>query len=425
MTHLRPLGFAQHLAVALLLSPLLNVWAAEATAEQPVDLTDNEVASAPDALGGEAEGDSHVLSNPWWMNLDIYGFGAAGFYDTGSDATRPRGGFEIKEASLFIEADVWDDASFFIELQTNRLGRDDQLFTRTGEVYVHFRELRLGRLAPIGLKLGRIDIPFGEEYLWQDAIDNPLITNSASYPYGWDEGLLLYADRDKFSWVIAVMDGTDARSREDNSDKAVAVKAYGKPMEALYLSASFMTNGDAATSALEFAGSHFQPIGASHASTLGASPSAQVGARLFEFDAKYQLLRSRPSGNAYLSVSLGSAKQNDVVGRFDRNLRWLTVQPYWGFANRWYAVLRFSEIGTYDDNEGFHFDGKTFAGGNAAFGYDTKRFRRVGLGLGWIPNPHVRAKLEIGEDSFDLIAASTLRNGGDREFIGFEIAVGF
>ena len=40
------------------------------------------------------------------------------------------------------------------------------------------------------MKLGRIDIPFGDEYLWQDAIDNPLITNSAAYPYGWDEGIL-------------------------------------------------------------------------------------------------------------------------------------------------------------------------------------------------------------------------------------------
>ena len=163
-----------------------------------VDLTPREGPPLASNDDPESDDQDHVLASAWWSNFDIYGFGAAGYYDTGSDATRAAGGFEIKEASLFVEADVWEGVSFFVELQTNRLGRDDQLFTRTGEVYVHFRELRLGNLPPFGLKLGRIDLPFGEEYLWQDASDNPLITNSAAYPYGWDEGVLLYGDAKAF-----------------------------------------------------------------------------------------------------------------------------------------------------------------------------------------------------------------------------------
>jgi len=386
----------------------------------PVDLS---VRERP-AIDGDT--DSDVRARPWWRNFDIYGFGAAGYYDTGSDATRANGGFEIKEASLFIEADVWDDTSFFVELQTNRLGKDDQLFTRTGEAYIYFHSLRLGGLSPIGLKLGRVDIPFGEEYLWQDASDNPLITNSAAYPYGWDEGVVLFGDfSDRFSWVAAVMDGTDARSQEDNSDKSVTLKVYGNPTAPLYLSASWMTNGANSKSAIEFAGSHFQPVGASHVSTLGSSTSAEVDSSMFEFNAKYQLLRSDPSKNAYVAFSVGGAQQDDSGAIFDRSFRWYSVEPYVSFGDRWYAVLRYSEIGTYEDDEGYHFDGKTFAGGNGTFGYDTKRFRRLGLGLGWMPNPNVKAKFEIGKDWFDLIQVSTLANGGDRDFIAFEIAARF
>lgn len=417
--------FLTSLWMLLLLFPVPRVSVAQTAGEDYVNLAPQEETYLEGASDIGRANEGHVLSNPWWRNFDIYGFGAAGYYDTGSDATRASGGFEVKEATLFIEADVWEGINFFVELQTNRLGKDDQLFTRTGEVYLHFRELRLGQLPPFGLKLGRFDIPFGEEYLWQDSIDNPLITNSASYPYGWDEGVLIYGEIKGLSWIAAVMDGTDERSREENSDKAVAIKIYGNPIAPLYLSASLMTNGDASKSAIEFGGSHFQPLGASHTSTLGNSPSTEVGAGLLEFNARYQLLSSHPSKSAYVSVSLGGAKQDDVGSAFDRSFSWFSLEPRLDFNDRWYGVVRYSEIGTYDSDEGYHFDGKTFAGGNNAFGYDTKRFQRVGIGLGWTPNPNIRAKLEIGKDRFDLVDGSPLADGGNRGFIGFEIAAGF
>ena len=270
------------------------------------DLTSREVNALPQAAGEPLQADEHVLSNPWWMNFDISGFIAAGYYDTGSNATRPIGTFEIKEASLFVSASVWEDADIFLELQTNRLGKDNQLFIRTGEVYIHLRNIGNGTGNAIGLKLGRIDIPFGEEYLWQDAIDNPLITNSASYPYGWDEGVLAYGNFNRISWIAALMDGTDQRSEEDNSDKALAFKFYSDVSANLYLSASMMTNGQAAKSAVEFGGSHFEPIGASHASTLPSSPSVQVDARLYQIDVKYDFLNSNESKRAYIAFAIGS-----------------------------------------------------------------------------------------------------------------------
>lgn len=360
----------------------------------------------------------HVLSNPWWRNFELEGFGAVGFYDTGMNGTRPHGGFEIKEASLFVHADVWEDIELYFEVQTNRLGKDDQLFTRTGEVYVNFRDVIESDGFQVGIKTGRIDIPFGEEYLWQDATDNRLITNSASYVYGWDEGVLVYGQYGALAFVASITDGTDERSREDHDDKALNVKVSGNPTEALYLSASFMHNGVAAKSAVEFGGSHFQPVGSSHVSTLGASSSSEVNAYMYQVDFSYRI-----TDYFSLSAHAGSAHQGDDDSQFERDFRWFAVEPYYQLNSRWYLSARYSEIGTYDDDEGYHFDGKTFANGNGNFGYDTSKFRRLGVGFGYEPNPRVRLKMEVGKDWFDLIDASTIATTDDREFVAVEVAV--
>ncbi|MGI9227749.1 MAG: hypothetical protein ACR2PU_03055 [Gammaproteobacteria bacterium] len=373
----------------------------------------------------ESNDEDHILSRPWWRNFDIHGFGAVGFYDTGSAGTREHGSFEIKEASLFVEAAVWKDISFFVELQTNRLGKDDDLFTRTGEVYAHFKDIPIGESTSLGMKLGRIDIPFGEEYLWQDAIDNPLITYSAAYPYGWDEGVLLYSSFHGLNWIFAVTDGTDARSSDENSEKAFNLKFYGNPWEPLYLSLSLMSNGDGTKSAFEFGGSHFRPIGAPFTSALGDSPSTEVESNLIELASKYNFdLMGNTSG--YVALTFGAAEQDDKVSSFDRDFMWFSIEPYLKFTNSWYTVLRYSEIGTYDNDEHYNFYGKIYAGGDAVSSFDIERFQRLGIGLGWAPNPHIRAKFEIGKDWFTLIDASPLSaDNEDREFAGFEMAVGF
>ena len=376
-----------------------------------VDLAATEV--APSALARvPPQANTHVLAKPWWHNIEFSGFAAAGAYHTGKDATRAEGGFEIKEASLFVAASVWEDTDLFLELQTNRLGKDDSLLVRTGEVYIHLRNLALGQHR-LGLKLGRIDLPFGEEYLWQDAHQNPLITNSAAYPYGWDEGLLVYGDFNQWHWIFAVTDGTDQRSFEDHADKAFNLKVYGEPTPNLYLSASAMQNGAAGKSAIEFGGSHFESV----------ADSPRVDAQLFEVDAKLTFQWGERDG--YLAAALGAAKQDDPLADLDRDLRWLSIEPYLRLAPHWYTALRYSEIGTYDSRAGFHFDGKTFAGGNSAFGFDVQRFRRLGLGVGWTPHPRLTAKLEVGHDWFDLIETSNRRDGNSRHFIGAEMAVGF
>jgi hypothetical protein len=367
--------------------------------------------------------DAHPLALPWYRRIDIWGFGAAGYFDSGRSGSRPDGGFLIKEASIFLDATAWDNWSFFFELQTNRLGQDDSKYVRTGEVYAHGRRLiEFDNGDSVSIKVGRIDIPFGEEYLWQDASDNPLISTSAAYPYGFDEGILLYGTCVGVGWVAALTDGTDARSLNDSDAKALNAKIYGRPWAPLYLSASVMKNGKAAKAAFEWGGSHPQPVGAGGApSAAGQSPSTRVDSLMYELDAIATL-----TPRATVALSIGAATIEDDAPGFDRDLGWLSLQPSYDLPNDMYVVARYSEIGTYDADEGYHFDGKTIANGNSSFGYDTRRLQRISLGVGWKPNPKTILKFEVGRDRFHVINGSTFNPGDDdREFFGFELVLSF
>lgn len=388
----------------------------DGTASQGVDLSEEQV-----PYPGAAS-DLHVLARPWWTNLSVGGFAAVAYLDSGDAGTRPHGGFLIKESSFFVDAAAWEDISFFFEVQVNRLGKDPEKLVRTGEVHAHFRNLLKGHGENLlGLKVGRVDIPFGEEYLWQDASDNPLISTSAAYPYGFDEGVVIYGTLKGLGWIAAITDGTDKQSVEDNPAKAFNLKFYGDPSNSLYLSGSYMRNGKAGKSAFEFGGSHFEPVGASHRSSSGASGSDMVNATLYEVDAEYAF-----GDRVALAGSYGRAMVDDEDDAFDRDLSWFSVQPRLTMTQSSYAVLRYSEIGTYDSAQGYHFDGKTTAGGNASFGYDTERFKRLSIGVGWRPNPRVVVKGEVGYDWFDLIdGASTSGVGEGRLLSGAELVLIF
>ena len=69
----------------------------------------------------------------------------------------------------------------------------------------------------LNVRAGRIDVPFGEEYLMRDAIDNPLISHSLPDIWGVDEGIELYGAAGKFSYVVAVQNGGIPATRDFTS----------------------------------------------------------------------------------------------------------------------------------------------------------------------------------------------------------------
>lgn len=362
-----------------------------------------------------------VLARPWFGNFNLSGFAALEYLDSGKSGTRPFGGFLIRESSVFLEAAAWQDLSVYVEIQVNRLGKDSALFVRTGEVHAHWRNLfkRWGD-GLLNVKVGRVDIPFGEDYLSQDAIDNPLLSFTAAYPYGFDEGVVAYGTVLNLRWIASVTDGTDERSVEDNGDKAVTLKLSTRPHRTLYVSGSYMRTGRTAESALEFGGSHIEPVGQSVASTLGRSPSGDVAGTLAQADMTQRL------GPWEVAATIGRGHIDDRRDAFDRDLAWLTVAPRYWFRPNLYAIARYSEIGTYDATRGYHFDGKISAGGNAAYGDDVRRFQRLSLGAGLRPNPRALLKAEVGWDRFSVIDASPYQpRDDDRMLIGVTLVVAF
>lgn len=386
----------------------------------PVDLSYQEVSPASSEPVPPAE--RSPVSDEWFRRIHLSGFGAAGIVGTGKDAERSTLGFLNYDAHLFLDATVWKDVSYFVELLAVERGNDAE--TKSGEMYVHLHDLFESSLGEgFGLKIGRIDIPFGEEYRRQDSVDNRLITNSVNLPYNWDEGVVAYGRFGGLGWVASVMDGQTTRSIDDSRDKATTLKLYGNPIEPLYLSASFLRNGKSAKSALKFAGSHFQPVGrAGGPSVLGTSPSTQVESYAYSLDARYAFPRSK----GQLDLSFGQGFLRDDNAAFNRDFLFFTVEPMVQLTPKLYAVSRFSGIGTFDDGEGYHFDGNPFAGGIGDFGDDAKSLLRWAIGLGYQLNPRTRVKLEYSRDDFEVIDSSLTKDSHeDRDLVGAQVVVGF
>lgn len=381
-----------------------------------IDLSEREV--TPHAVAN----DSSLLSRAWYENLDVWGFGAVRYLDTGEAGENRHGGFVVPDVSLFLEAHAWERTSLYVDLRLVPFGHDADKVTRTGEVYVHVRDLWKNDAGhAIGLKAGRIYIPFGEEYTWFRAPTNPLISQSAAFPYGFDEGVELYGNWNKFDWIAALTDGANDRSETDGPGKSLALKLSTKPTESTYVGGSFMWNGSHANSAMELSGSHFNPVGTGGVSSAGTSASEKVSSLLYEVDGRFDLAES-----ATLSLSLGHGVVDDDDNTFDRSLTWFAVQPRFTIDEHWFATLRWSEIGTYDSDEGYHADGEVLAAGNDAFGYDTQRLQRLSAGVGWQPNPRTVLKFELGRDRFWVIDGSTIdANADDRTYFGLELAVSF
>ncbi len=130
---------------------------------------------------------------------------------------------------------------------------------------------------------GRLFIPFGEEHTTYRPPQNPLITTSAGFSYGWDEGLLFTGELGRLEWAAAVFDGARDRGIDEIWDKAVNVKVSHPLGPRLDLSASFMRTGETAESALMLASGAVTPVGADGAlSTAGASTSEHVKAWLYQ-----------------------------------------------------------------------------------------------------------------------------------------------
>jgi len=393
-------------------------------AQEPttIDLSGDEVppfsAASTDGRSGAPNLD-HVLARPWFENLTLSGYGSFLYLDSGGTGTTPDGSFVVKEASLFFDAHVWERTFLFTEVWLARYQYGNGF--SLNEFYLLLTDLfASGEPGGVGVKLGRFELPFGEEYLRWDANETPLITFSAADPYGVDEGVELYGAFGGVHWITAVTNGSSGGGADDGAAKLACAKLYGEPCADLYLSGSVLTTGRTERTALRLSGSQITAVGLDGASSAGTSPSEDVQTVAWEFDARVASTRA-----ARLNLQLGRALVNDEVNTFDRDLTWFLVEPGFRLCDELELVLRWSEIGTFDDAEGYRFAAKIMADGES-LGYDTSVMRRLSAGLRWSVNAHVAVKLEVGEDRFDLIDGSPLDAENDeRLFFGIEVVGSF
>ncbi len=399
----------------------LEATVARDRAEEPpdsgyIDLSDDEHLSLGDLLSDD------VGARAWYDRITLSGFGAAGYLDSGSVGTQPDGSFFIDSAEIHIDAEIWENVSFFTEFWLTSFFYDYDGAPITGEVYARLRNPFGSEDGKgIGMKIGRFDVPFGEEYLWWDPNKNPLILHSAAQPYGKDEGVLVYGAAKGVDWTLAAMNGNAARSMDDQPGKAFALKLAGDPSDRLYLSASGLVTGDTGASGIRMSGQPLFPVGGGgFGSTLGASPSDAVDTILYQADAI-----AEPTERTSVALTYGHAELDDDVDAFDRDLTWFMVEPAYRLTDELFATARYSEYGTYDDDEGYLLDGKITAFGRG-LGFDASRLQRLSVGLGWTPNPFTILKAEVGKDRFELIDVSPLdARNDDRLYVAFQIVVSF
>jgi len=346
------------------------------------------------------------------LNLDkvrIGGEGGAGFSATGPQGFAPNGEFRLDDARMFLEAQVWKDVYFYGEVVLAYPGQSDNSL-ELGELYVEFENIsKLWQQDDqLNARLGQMYIPFGEEYLTRNAIDNPLITESLLDFWGVTPGVELYGDLGKFTYVAAVQNGADD-SNGAGGDKSVAGRIGFDPNEHWHFSVSGMRTGDLNAdqlSAMWFASGFFRSIG-SASTTLFHVEAAEADATL-----------RWKSGHASGFGGWAGYHDNDPGANNSRNIYYYSAEVMQNLSKKFYAVTRFSQA--------FCNDGIPMVGygnfGDYFYGPLTTELWRLSLGLGYRFSDRLVLKAEYSFEQGDQIGGESRQH---ENFFGTEAAFKF
>jgi len=270
--------------------------------------------------------------------VDLSGEGGIALFNTGSEGLAPNPEFLVDEARLFIQAPVWKEVYFYgdVDLAT-RENMDTQVYL--GELYLDFEDVSQlwGHDDQLNVRAGRMDIPFGEEYLTRYAIDNPFILHSVSDFWGVDSGVEVYGALGKFSYVVAVQNGGGDDVQEYNGDKSVAGRISFDPNRHWHFSVSGMRTGDLnaqneGASAEWFANETVQSIGSPATTTF------HVNAVELDMTARW--------ASGYVQAFGGCAQygDNDPAADNSRNIFYYSAGVVQNLPEQFYAAARFSEV---------------------------------------------------------------------------------
>ena len=280
----------------------------------------------------------------------------------------------MDEARLFVEAPVWENVYFFSELDLATHELNDTAL-RYAQVYLDFENVSQlwGRDRMLNLRVGRFEVPFGEEYQVRYAIDNPLISHSLSDIWGEDKASSCTARWGgchtswRFRTAAHPLDGIST------GDKSVAGRVGYDPADWLHLSVSGMRTGHLNAqgdmlSAVWFGGGWIEALPTGSASVFQAN--------LVEGDVQARLpwLWQRTAGG-YLHYG-----DNAPGGDTHRDVYYYYVEGTHDFTSKIYAAARFSQIFA---NNGFPIVGNGMMSEYFFSPELTSDYWRLSLGLGY------------------------------------------
>jgi len=341
--------------------------AIESLNRKVASLEDKSAAASSAAGETPAAGFGSAVSS----KVHLSGEGAVGFFNTGNRGMFPNSEFRVDEARLFLDAAVWGDVYGFLELNlATREGAD--LTAKLGEAYLDFENVSKiwGHENQLNIRAGRMDVPFGEEYLYRDAIDNPLISHSVMDFWGIDEGLELYGSIAKVNYVLAVQNGGNATTRDLERDKSVVLRVSGDPTKWLHVGASVMRTGDLGPndwSEIWIGNGIFSPIGSTN--------TTRFHVNLAQGDVRVRL----PHGHLHFAGGYARYDDNDPAGHNKRDFWFYSAEGVQNITSKFYAGARFSQVWVKD---GYPLPGQGDFN-SYYFGDFTEQLWRLSLGLGY------------------------------------------
>ena len=316
----------------------------------------------------------------------VSGMGSLNFFAGQSRNKYSNREFRVDEARLFVEAEVRPATFLYGELilsQREALNEDFQL----GEYYLE-RENILGDLLDprlLNLRVGRIAVPFGEEYQLRSPVRNPLITHSVTDFWGVDEGVALYGEKGGVSYAFAVQNGGISRMRDWHRDKALVGRIGWNLTPALYLSASAMRTGK-----LDAANEFGSEIWIGNAVLRGVGNPATTrtfGAELGQLDLRWRVRGGHVAG----AIGTGRYRDDDLSANNRRTFDFYQVEAAHDVIGRVYAAARYSELRA---DRGYYLAGlgsfNDYFLGNTL----TRKISRLGLGGGYRFSGDLNLKFE-------------------------------
>lgn len=273
-------------------------------------------------------------------NIVFSGEGAVAYFDHGHEGRFTNHEFRVDTANLYLDAKLQEDIYGFFEMFLfTREGSNEDM--HIGEVYVDLEDVSRLWGGPRGLmtlRIGRFDLPFGEEYLYRDPLANPLISHSLADFWGIDEGIEIYGGLDKFTYVLAVQNGGHPTLRDHTSDKSIILRLGYSLTDNVHASVSAMRTGDISTQGDELSEMWF---GNGFFRTIGDPASTS----LFNVDIAQADL-SIGWGRTQFRISAGALEysDNDSTAINRRDVYFYSVEGVYSLTRAWYAAGRFSAI---------------------------------------------------------------------------------